>query len=290
MPTPRGGGIALATTTLTASIFIFIFTDLPIMNVALIILTMAMAVLGAMDDFLNLAVRSRLLIQIVLSSVGVYLCIAGFSDRWEVMLGFALLAISVVWLVNLYNFMDGINGIAAIQAICTSGAMAFIFYWYEGDIEAANFLLILCGACLGFIYWNFPKAKIFMGDTGSLFLGFCFGLLAVKTGSKSLNFGVAWLIMLSVFIVDSTWTLGTRILAGQKFYLPHRTHSYQKLALRFHSHTKVTLLVLSLNCAWLFPLACLSASETLNPLLTLIIAYAPLIAVAVRLKAGREDC
>lgn len=127
VPTPRGGGIALASATLTASIFIFIFTDLPIINVALIILTMAMAVLGALGDFLNLAVRSRLLIQIVLSSVGVYLCIAGFSDRWEVMLGFALLAISVVWLVNLYNFMDGINGIAAIQAICTSGAMAFIF-------------------------------------------------------------------------------------------------------------------------------------------------------------------
>ena len=287
LPTPRGGGIAIAATTILMCSFLTIFDLLSIIPLPFIILLAAIAALGALDDFFNLGIKPRLLTQIILSALGVILCLgsSNFSTLETILIGI-FLTLTLLWLVNLYNFMDGINGIAALQAICVCVTMGAILHFYGDSSEAVNSLLIVGSACAGFLYWNFPKAKIFMGDTGSLFLGFGLGLIAVWTSLESIEMGTAWLIMLAVFITDATYTLLVRALTGQKFYLPHRSHSYQKLAVIFKSHAKVTLLVCAINALWLFPLALLTITKTINPAIALIAAYGPLVVIAYKLKAG----
>lgn len=287
LPTPRGGGIAIAATTILICGFLTFFDSLSIIPLSFIILLAAIAVLGALDDFFNLGIKPRLLTQIILSLFGVLLCLGSFNfSIWPTIVIGIFLTLTLLWLINLYNFMDGINGIAALQAICVSITMGSILHFYGNSSEAINFLLIIGSACAGFLYWNFPKAKIFMGDTGSLFLGFGLGLIAVSTSLESIEMGIAWLIILAVFITDATYTLLVRALTGQKFYLPHRSHSYQKSAVIFKSHSKVTLSVCAINVLWLFPLALLTVSKTIHPAITLIAAYGPLIVIAYKLKAG----
>lgn len=287
LPTPRGGGIAIATTTVLIFTFITFCTSHPLPSFTFAMLLAAMAGLGALDDFFNLNIYPRLFTQAILSLVGIYFCVENLElTIFERILIGLVLTLGLLWFINLYNFMDGINGLAVIQAICTCATMGIIFHATGKHTEAINFLLILASACAGFIYWNFPKAKIFMGDTGSLLLGFAIGFIAIKTSIGSLEIGAAWLIMLAIFISDSTYTLGVRTLSGQKFYLPHRSHSYQKLAAILKSHTKVTLAVAVTNILWLFPLALLCIYKTINPAIALIIAYTPFLVLAIKLKAG----
>ena len=289
-PTPRGGGIAITITATLISVYLSIFAspyDAPLS--IYIILLVAMATLGAFDDFMNLSVPLRLAAQFVIVLAGIYFCFKNSNLPFPILLALSLFAtLGTLWLTNLYNFMDGINGIATMQAIFICGSMAFLLHYFKIDKGTINLLLIVGFASAGFLFWNFPSAKIFMGDSGSLFLGFAFGLIAVKTSINSMEIAIAWLIIMAVFITDATYTLFTRFLTGQKFYLPHRSHSYQKIAIKI-GHTKTTLLILMINVAWLFPLALLSAFNQINPLIALILAYLPLIVIAAKLGAGRNQ-
>lgn len=291
LPTPRGGGIAIAVATILAALGINHFAPLNAIPLMLIVLPALMAILGALDDFMSLGIKPRLIVQFALASAGVFFCVyeSGNNQAPEIFVIGALAIIALVWQSNLYNFMDGINGIAATQAICVSLIMGTALYQISHDMAILKFLIIIGFASAGFLYWNFPKAKIFMGDAGSLFLGFAFGLIAVKTGIDSIKITIAWLISMAVFIVDASYTLGIRFFSGQKFYFPHRSHSYQKLALRLNSHAKTTLLVSAVNLIWLFPITLLMASNFLNPFVALGLAYSPLVIIAAKLKAGSAN-
>lgn len=287
-PTPRGGGLAIVISCALAYAYILIYKSNQAPDFLLIALPVAMALLGLIDDFVNLNIQSRLLVQLVLASIGIGYCLQ--DTTWPVLniiLISGFLVVALTWSTNLYNFMDGINGIATLQAISTCMAMGAIFFALGIETEATTLLLILGCACVGFLYWNFPNAKTFMGDTGSLFLGFFFGLLAVKTSINSLTIATAWLVVMAIFICDASYTLCVRLLCGQKFYLPHRSHSYQKLALQVDSHSKTSLLVFAVNILWLFPIAFLTATTFIHPILALTLAYCPLIVVAIKLKAGK---
>lgn len=194
--------------------------------------------------------------------------------------------IGLIWMTNLYNFMDGINGIATLEAIFVCCGMSFIFFLEDSNDQIIILMIILASACCGFLYWNFPTAKLFMGDVGSLFLGITFGLLVLFTSRKNIDTAATWAIMLGVFIVDASYTLGTRLITGQKFYLPHKSHTYQKLALHFRSHTKASLSLTIINLFWLLPLAISTVATKLNPLAIVVIAYIPLIYLAHKIKAG----
>jgi Fuc2NAc and GlcNAc transferase len=289
LPTPRGGGIAITITATLASVYLSIFAS-PYAPLSIyIILLVAMATLGAFDDFMSLSVPLRLAAQLIFSLAGTYFCFKSANFPLPILLALSLFAtFGILWLTNLYNFMDGINGIATMQAIFICGSMAIILHYFKIDKGMINLLLILGFASAGFLFWNFPSAKIFMGDSGSLFLGFAFGLIAVKTSVNSIEIAIAWLIIMAVFITDATYTLFVRFLTGQKFYLPHRSHSYQKIAIKI-GHTKTTLLILMVNMVWLFPLALLSAFNQINPLIALTLAYLPLIVIAAKLGAGRNQ-
>jgi UDP-N-acetylmuramyl pentapeptide phosphotransferase/UDP-N-acetylglucosamine-1-phosphate transferase len=144
-------------------------------------------------------------------------------------------------------------------------------------------------AVLGFLYWNFPPAKIFMGDAGSGFLGFVLGVLSLAAAWQNADLLWVWLILLGVFIVDATFTLVRRLVRGDKVYEAHRSHAYQFASRKVGGHLPVTLSVLAINLLWLTPIAIGVGVLGLNGLLALVIAYAPLIALAVKYKAGELE-
>lgn len=169
----------------------------------------------------------------------------GFAELNLFWLINVLAVIAIVWMINLYNFMDGIDGIAGTEAITISGAAA-IFLWVQNSGLVAVCLLILA-AVLGFLIWNWPPAKIFMGDVGSGFLGFVIAVLAIWSENSGAAPLLIWLLLLGVFIVDATVTLVKRMTRGEKLYEAHRSHVYQLAVQAGYSHKQVTLTILLIN-------------------------------------------
>lgn len=192
----------------------------------------------------------------------------------------------VAWLTNLTNFMDGIDGLAGAQAVTVcAAAAAFCATASPGTalwVEPA----ILAAAAAGFLVWNWPPARVFMGDVGSGYVGFLMGVLALRAAAVSPVLGWCWLILSGAFIVDATVTLLRRAARRDRLFQAHRSHAYQHLALAWGAHRPVTLLVVAINLCWLTPVAALVAAGIVSGPAGLLIAYAPLAIGAVRLGAG----
>jgi len=252
------------------------------------------ALLGFLDDHGHINSMLRLAIHFLVA-IGVVISLGGFAEVTifnGMQLGFIANIIAVlflVWLLNLYNFMDGINGIASIEAIMTTVSMAILYFILNTSLNSE--LLWLLSACvLGFLLWNFPKAKIFMGDACSGFLGLILGILALIALKENLALFCAWIICMGVFVVDATYTLVKRVLSGYKMYDAHRSHSYQILSRKWGSHTPVTLAIAAINLLWLFPIAYITTTQQwAYPEFAVLIAYLPLIFLAIKLKAGNPD-
>ncbi|MFI3187923.1 MAG: glycosyltransferase family 4 protein, partial [Methylococcaceae bacterium] len=252
----------------------------------------AVAVTGFLDDHGHIAARWRLLVHFGAAAWGLYWLgglpqLMAFGQVLDLgWLGYICAAVYVVWLLNLYNFMDGIDGLAGMEAItvCCSGAL--MIYLVAPDSNAWVLQVLLAAAALGFLIWNFPPAKIFMGDAGSGFLGIMLALLSVQAAGLEPRLFWVWLILLAVFIVDATLTLCRRVLRGEKFYEPHHSHAYQYASRILGAHRPVTLVIAAINVCWLLPVALLVALEKLDGILGLIVAYLPLFILAYRYKAG----
>jgi len=199
--------------------------------------------------------------------------------------GAALAVVFVAWLINLTNFMDGIDGIAGVQTltVCAAGA-ALSQVVAPGSglwIEPA----VLGAASIGFLIWNWPPARVFMGDVGSGYVGFMVAVLTLRAALAAPVLGWCWLILSGVFIVDATFTLARRIARRDRVFEAHRSHAYQHLALAW-GHRPVTLLVAAINVCWLTPVAALVALSHVSGPAGLLLAYLPLLAGAVRFRAG----
>lgn len=294
VPTPRGGGVAIVLSFLLA---------LPLLATmgllawplawALLGAGAAVAVLGFLDDHGHIAARWRLLGHFAAAIWALFwlgglppLTLLGFNVDlgW---IGHGLAAVYLVWLLNLYNFMDGIDGIASVEAICVCLGCALL-YWLviPNDAAGMRLCLLLAAAVIGFLFWNFPPARIFMGDAGSGFLGITLGVLSLQAAWAAPQLLWSWLILLGVFIVDATFTLLRRLLRGDKVYEAHRSHAYQYASRRFGSHLPVTLIVGALNVLWLLPLALWVGLGGVDGLLGVLIAYVPLLVIAVKYNAG----
>jgi len=295
IPTPRGGGVAIVVSFLLAMI-VLMFTGTAHVHtlIGLVGGGALIAAVGFMDDHGHIPARWRLLGHF-LAAGWILAWMGGLPPvnvlGWVVDLGLAgtlLAAVYLVWMLNLYNFMDGIDGIASIEAItvclCAAG-----LYGLTGLGQHAVLPLLLACAVAGFLYWNYPPAKIFMGDAGSGFLGILLGGLSVQAAWVSPQMFWCWLILLGVFIVDSTYTLVRRLLRGDKVYEAHRSHAYQFAARRYGKHLPVTLGVAVVNVCWLLPIAVGVALGALDGLLGVALAYAPLIGLAVRFRAGELE-
>lgn len=225
----------------------------------LVLCGVAVASVGYLDDRRHVAPTRRLLVHFVAASVGAFVLLrlgsGALFPQLPSSMSFIVLVLGCVWSTNLFNFMDGIDGIAASQAAFVAGASAMLIIADGHDGAWVALCAIVAGASLGFLVWNWPPAKIFMGDVGSGFLGYWLAVLAIGlhvSGNLSIWTSV---ILGSVFIADATTTLLRRVVRGERWYEAHRTHAYQHLAQRWGSHLKVTGLVWGINLGAILPLA-----------------------------------
>lgn len=295
IPTPRGGGVSIVLAFTLALLALAVQGD--VSTNALIALLGAgglVALIGFMDDHGHIAARWRLLGHFGAATWALVclnglppLSLMGLSVDLGV-LGHVLAAFYLVWLLNLYNFMDGIDGIASIEAVTVCLGISLIYYWGGFD-QLLWSPLFLTAATLGFLVWNFPPARIFMGDAGSGFLGIILGVLSIQAAWVSSQLFWAWLILLGVFVVDATVTLVRRLVRGDKVYEAHRSHAYQFAARRYGKHLPVTLAVALINILWLLPIAAWVALFGGDGLTGVVLGYVPLIVLAFGFKAGQLE-
>ncbi|MCF5605653.1 MraY family glycosyltransferase [Pseudomonas syringae] len=295
VPTPRGGGVSIVVAFLLA---LSVLAWAGLLSIAALVAIFGsaglVALIGFMDDHGHIAARWRLLGHFV--AAGWALAWIGGLGPLTVMgwtfaprlIGQVLAAFYLVWMLNLYNFMDGIDGIASVEAVTVCAGMSLI-YVMAGFAGLAWSPLLLAAAVAGFLYWNFPPAQIFMGDAGSGFLGLVLGVLSIQASWASSQLFWSWLILLGVFIVDATVTLFRRLLRGEKVYEAHRSHAYQFASRRYGRHLPVTLAVGLINLVWLLPVAMWVALKGGDGLTWTAIAYIPLVLLALRFRAGGAE-
>ena len=296
IPTASGGGVGIVIGgAVGTSLAAF---QAPLQILLFLAVSLAVAVIGFYDDRKPIPAGFRLGAHIVLFAVAVIgvaplgLLVDELAPGLPQPLALTLLVLGGAYWINLFNFMDGIDGLAASQAIVmllgaaglalagTPGLAAHPGLWW---------LIALAAATLGFLVLNWPPAKIFMGDAGSTYLGFVTGILALLTISWGWLTLWQWAILGAAFVTDATVTLVRRLLAREKFYEAHRRHAYQALSRRWNSHRRVTLLFIAVDVVWVLPLAFAAGWwEDLGPLLA-VVAYAPLALLAIRAGAGAPE-
>jgi len=295
VPTARGGGVAIVVTFLAALCILFA-SDL--LSGAFFLAGAGagalVAIVGFMDDHGHIAARWRLLGHFTAAIWALYWLgglplVSAFGHEFSLgWIGYLLASLYLVWMLNLYNFMDGIDGIAGVEAV-TVCVGACVLYWIGGAHDLIWSPLLLASSAAGFLVWNFPPAKIFMGDAGSGFLGVVLAVLSLQAAWASFDFFWGWMILLGVFIVDATFTLFRRLLRGEKVYEAHRSHAYQFASRRYGKHLPVTIAVGLINLFWLLPIAVCITRYKLDGLLGVLLAYSPLVFLAQKYHAGKSE-
>ena len=294
--TPRGGGVAMVLT-VTASLVVLcslgaLRTDL---FVALIGGSLAVATIGFVDDRRTVRPGVRLAVHLGASvwavswlgglpalRIGEHLVHLGW-------MGYVLAVLGIGWTLNLFNFMDGIDGIAASEAAFIAWAGALLTVIGGGSIDVAYVGFVLGAACMGFLLWNWPPAKIFMGDVGSGYLGYLLGTLALAATRDNPAAIWIWLVLGGVFFVDATVTLARRLVRAERVYEAHRSHAYQWLARRWGSHRRVTLTVMALNLLWLMPWAVFATIHPDHAIAAITAALSLMIALALVAGSGKRE-
>nr|WP_321268040.1 glycosyltransferase family 4 protein [uncultured Sulfurimonas sp.] len=245
VPTPHGGGIALAITWFVGLGYLYFTEDVdPNLFYALLV-GVIISVVSFFDDLYELSAKLRLIVQGSVAILGLYF-LGGFES-----LTFGMFDISnpiftnifafllIVWFINLTNFIDGINGYVGSEFVFLSVAGFLLF--------ADNVFAVLGVSVLGFLFWNWNKAKIFMGDVGSTLLGYNIAIFTLYyANNEATNFWV-WIILFGLFWFDATITLIRRKLGGEQLSQAHKKHAYQRLNQSGWSHYKVTNFSIWLN-------------------------------------------
>lgn len=241
-PTPRGGGIGIWIAFLCIGIFVIkeaVFTS--IAGVA--------GLLGFLEDRFTFSPKLRLLIQLIISVLFVLL-FSGLPTSLTPTVSFLFWLMFITGTANFYNFMDGINGIAGLTGFVGFGLMAYFSSFIINEPEIALISTALSSACLGFLPFNFPKARIFMGDIGSIFLGFVFASFVLKL-SVSINIFLCLSMFLSTFYADVILTMYYRYQGGENLMMAHRSHLYQYMSNELKiPHWIVSSIYVFLQCSF----------------------------------------
>lgn len=295
VPMPRTGGIAIC-----AALFLgwllhlfFLPAQIPVQIFMGAVLVFCVSIL---DDLYGLPHYLRLIIQF---GAALILIRSGFVIDGDITPGIALSPGPVVtlltvmmslWLINLYNFMDGMDGFAGGMTVIGFGALA-ILGWQQGDALFSGAAMAVCAAAAGFLWFNFPPARIFMGDSGSTTLGFLVAAFAIWASRR----GIAWvwvtLVVFSPFVVDATMTLLRRAVRGERIWLAHRSHYYQRLVQLGWGHRRTVLAeyVVMIICA-VAALAINGESEPMQQFVLLALAVGYLgVAVAIHIMEIRRN-
>jgi Fuc2NAc and GlcNAc transferase len=288
IPTPRGGGLAIVLVYFGAVLYLSLAGQLPPDLTLALLGGLPIAAIGFWDDHGHVAARWRFLVQMLAAGWSLYwlggmesLALAGqiWHPGW---FGALFAAWYLVWMSNLFNFMDGIDGIAGVETSTVCLSAVFLTFPHASAVGA----LPLAGAACGFLAWNWPPARIFMGDVGSGCIGFLLAVLALHGAGEARSGFAIWWILSGVFFLDATWTLLRRMARGERWYEAHRSHAYQHAARRLGAHKPVTLAVLTINLGWLLPLASGAWYWPGRDIWFVVAAYFPLGLLAWRLKAG----
>ena len=295
-PTARGGGIAIVLVTLVAVLIELITRDISgAVAAAWIIGGGLVAAVGFLDDLRGLPAMVRagvhvLAAAVLLSAVGLPALWASLFWSPGLWVGAGVVGIAaIVWSVNLFNFMDGIDGLAAAQCVFVAGSAALLLASGSGVEGSALALAAMAGAAAGFLIWNAPPAKIFMGDVGSRFIGFGLAAGALSTSGHGRVSLWTWLLLNGLFVADATVTLLTRLFQGQRIYEAHRLHVYQRLARRWSSHGRVAAAYMSINLIWCLPWAMATTRWPGNAPALAAAGLVPLCLAAIVVGAGKRD-
>lgn len=294
--TPRGGGLAivLIMTVVLAGLVVLGRAAL-VAPLALICGGIAVAGVGFLDDRQGVSVGVRLSVHVAAAVWAVY-WIGGLPplqlgdhSLYLGWVGNLLAVVAVMWTLNLFNFMDGIDGIAASEAAFVALAGAVLGIVGGAPLDASLPGLVLAAACGGFLLWNWPPAKIFLGDVGSGYLGYAIAVLTLTAGHERPAALWTWLILGGVFFVDATVTLVRRTIRGERVHEAHRSHAYQWLARRWASHGRVTVAVLLVDFLWLLPCATFAQLHPRYAAITAAVAFAPLTVAVLSAGAGSSE-
>lgn len=290
-PTPNGGGLGFVIIATIAALWIY--PDTGTVLPCTFLLAGILALVGLWDDIAQLSAKLRFLLQIAVTAL--FLFLLGPLPVFHGVL-LALVVIGGVWWINLFNFMDGIDGIAAVQGcfMLVAGAGLATLTSTTTDQPLWGTMIIVAAATCGFLLINWAPAKIFMGDVGSTWLAFMIFALALCSVQAGWLTYPCWLILGATFITDATMTLCTRVIKGIPWHEAHRSHAYQRLSRHWDNtkkqgHKNATLLYLTINILWLLPFASLTLYYPELAALWLCIAYIPLIIVTFLLGAGQPD-
>ena len=258
MPVPLGGGVVFPVLWIAFLMVLYFIGFIELLYLSVFLPPIFLiGLISFLDDKYQLAARFRFLAQLAAAIYSLFI-VSGFPEldlgimtiHWG-WFGYIFMVFVLLWSTNLYNFMDGIDGIAAVQALFVFGFGGY-FVWCAGGSELAIIIWSMASIVFGFLLWNRPPAKIFMGDTGSTLLGFLVVLFAI-IGEKKYNVPVLlWVILYGVFWFDASVTLIRRLINGDKWYQAHRLHAYQRLQLQKWSHGKILLRVVALNAILVF--------------------------------------
>lgn len=280
-PVPRGGGLVIVP---SVALGVAAGHSWSTAIVVTLVGAVALGIVGLSDDIRDIAAPLRLLAQLVLTAITAAVLLSSVSTLDGIVI-VAATGAAMVWLtgfVNVYNFMDGANGVAALMAAVSGGWFAYV--GNDQGVEALTFLgLGLCGAAVGFLPWNYPRARVFLGDVGSYSIGMAIGclVLVTVTTTHSLITAVA---PACVFLTDTTLTLVRRAVRGESVMSAHREHVYQRVTAVPGSPWPAVATTTA-------TLGCLVAAATLPWVLCLVawagilVAYSSLPAWARRLRA-----
>ncbi|WP_151945326.1 MraY family glycosyltransferase [Aliarcobacter butzleri] len=245
VPTPHGGGIAIAITWFIGLFYLYFIGQIENNLFYALLFGAVISIVSFFDDIYELSPKLRLIIQAIVAIGGLYF-LGGFEtltfeifDIQNPIFTNIFAFFMIIWFINLYNFLDGINGYAGSEALFLAVAGFILF--------GGNHFLVLAVAVLGFLYWNWNKAKIFMGDVGSTLLGYNVAIFTIYYANQEpTNFWI-WIILFSVYWFDATLTLIRRKLNKERLSLAHKKHAYQRLTQAGWSHYKVTNYSIGLN-------------------------------------------
>ncbi|MCT7535298.1 glycosyltransferase family 4 protein [Aliarcobacter cryaerophilus] len=250
VPTPHGGGIALAITWFIGLFYLYFIGEISSNLFYALLFGAVISIVSFFDDIYELSPKIRLIAQAIVAIGGLYFLggletfTFGIFDIQNPIFTNIFAFFMIIWFINLYNFLDGINGYAGSEAIFLALAGFILF--------SGNHFLVLSVAVLGFLFWNWNKAKIFMGDVGSTLLGYNIAIFTIYYANEQASNFWIWIILFGVYWFDATLTLIRRKLNKEKLSQAHKKHGYQRLTQSGWSHYKVTNYSIGLNMILFF--------------------------------------
>lgn len=251
LPTPRGGGMTFVFLFVILSLWLALQHKIPLSLFYALSGGLLVALIGWLDDVISIEPIWRATVHVLAAIWAVYWLGGLFSLG---IAGYLLTVIGIVWCINLYNFMDGIDGLAGVEGVFISlcAALALSLLGISG---MGLLCFLLAGVIAGFLVWNWPPAKIFMGDVGSGYLGYVFSVLAITTANLNILPLVFWITISAIFLCDATFTTLYRMYKGERWYEAHRKHAYQQLVQYGGDHKTVTIGIFLINLFILLPTA-----------------------------------